>query len=522
MSYLISKRPGAFFAAAMINIYGLLFSAENISAKTIYVSPTGTSSGDGTSIEMGCDVATGLTKASAGDTVLLQGGTYKIPVVNSSTANTIKLSNAGTEDKFIRVLTENNRRAVLDFSYSDNSRYLDPDSSLMSYGIYFNTTAHYWYLKNIDITHTGYQGVYVTSGYVTFENCSFHDNFNSGLEVNKAGNNVTAINCDSYRNFDFHYKKGGMSDGFAFKETQGSNNKLIGCRAWENSDDGYDTYSSDQPVMFERCWSFRNGVNIWDYSAFDGNGNGFKVGGSKNKDVAQRNILRNCIAFANVVKGFDQNNNTGGITVYNCVSYSNGTNYGMGGTVSSGTHIVKNCISLSNKGTDAFYSTTVQAYNTWSSGFSVSTADFESIDTTLATITRNPDGTLPETKLFRLKSASKLINAGVDVGTTVTDGKPDIGAFEYEATTAVKSTKRSENKLFGFKQLFQKNQLLVFCNSTIDNANIKIFTVSGIKVRGASFKNSNTVLIDCSSLASGGYITELNINGLKQQMKFWK
>ena len=96
----------------------------------------------------------------------------------------------------------------------------------------------------------------------TFNNCAFYDNRNTGLEINKGGSYTTIINCDSYYNYD-PKKFGGMADGFAPKQTQGPGNVFLGCRAWENSDDGFGACDSPEVVVIEESWAFRNGVDVW-------------------------------------------------------------------------------------------------------------------------------------------------------------------------------------------------------------------------------------------------------------------
>jgi hypothetical protein len=289
-------------------------------------------------------------------------------------------------------------------------------------------TGSYWYFKGIAITRAGYQGAYVTGSYNTFENVAFYNNRNSGLEINKGGAYTTVINADSYQNYD-PKKLGGMADGFASKQTQGAGNYFYGCRAWNNSDDGFDTYDSTQKVVIEKSWAFKNGIDIWGYGGFVGNGNGFKLGGN---NVAQNNVITQSVAFGNRVKGFDQNSNTGSVTLYNNVSYKNGINYGFGQTVASGSkHIFKNNISLSGSSADSIANAT-SSNNSWNTGFSVSSADFQSVELTLATAARNADGSLPDNKLFRLASGSKLINAGTNVGLSYLGTAPDLGAFERE------------------------------------------------------------------------------------------
>ena len=68
------------------------------------------------------------------------------------------------------------------------------------------------------------------------------------------------------------------------------------------------------------------------------------------------------------------------MTVYNCTSYNNGNNYGFSNST-YGTLIIKNCASLSSKGSNSFACKSVtQAYNSWNSGFSCIAADFVSLD----------------------------------------------------------------------------------------------------------------------------------------------
>ncbi|WNG41967.1 pectate lyase [Archangium minus] len=386
-----------------------------VAAKTYYVSPTGKSTNTGASFNSAWDFKTALAAAVAGDTILLQGGTYSIPYTPGA-KNTLAFTKSGQPGKPITVSSYNNARAVFDFSFPAQAWVQD------SYGFY--VTGSYWIFKGIDITRAGYQGAYVTGSYNTFENCRFYDNRNTGLEINKGGNHTTVLNCDAFRNYD-PKKLGSMADGFGPKQTMGPGNVFIGCRAWENSDDGYDAFDSPEKVIFKDSWAFRNGVDVWGYGGFTGNGNGFKIGGNAKQANHQ---LTNCVAFGQPKKGFDQNNNSGGVTIYNSIAYKNGTNFGLGNPLNAGQkHILKNNISL---GASNSIANSTEQKNSWNTGFSVSSADFQSLDTSLATVARNPDGSLPATTLFRLKSTSALVNAGVDVGLPYNGSAPDLGAFE--------------------------------------------------------------------------------------------
>jgi hypothetical protein len=53
-----------------------------------------------------------------------------------------------------------------------------------------------------------------------------------------------------------------------------------------------------------------------------------------------------------------------------------------------------------------------------------------SVDTSVASALRNPDGSLPPSDPFRLAKGSKLIDAGTKVGLPFSGTLPDLGAFE--------------------------------------------------------------------------------------------
>lgn len=476
----------------------------NTDSATYWVTPTGTSGNSGSDFTEAIDYTTAFSRAGEGDTVLLQGGVYTVPFT-SSEKNTLTLSKSGSSGKPICVIADENSRAVFNFSYPDNSKVVN--EKVTSYGFYI--TGSYWYFRGINITKAGYQGAYVTGAHITFENCSFYENWNTGLELNKGGSNITVINCDSYRNFDSSYKNGGMADGFASKQTQGAGNRFIGCRAWENSDDGYDTYDSPEAVVFDRCWAFRNGVNVWKFNGFEGNGNGFKVGGN---DKLQNNVLTRCIAFGQPKKGFDQNNNTGGCTLYNCVSYANGDNYGFGGTLASGQkHEFSNNVSLSGSATVKNAS---QKNNTWNSGFSVSADDFLSIDTSLAVLERNPDGSLQESDLFRPRRSGELVDRGVDVGLPYNGSAPDIGCFESVTVGLHGGKRQGEQRVSGLRVLVHGDRL-EFRYGSVGKAGIfEIFSCRGESVLRKSVGSGWSIFLNASVLAPGAYLAVLSFSGL--------
>lgn len=384
------------------------------SGRKLHVSPSGTKNGDGATFSTALDFDTARGLATPGDTLLLQPGKYTVPY-QAGTKNTVVLSQLGNADQRIRIIAQGGR-AEFDFSFPEQAWVQD------SYG--FLVSGSYWSMCRVDVTRAGYQGVYVTGQHNSFEDCAFHDNRNTGLEINKGGAYTSVINCDSYRNYD-PKKLGGMADGFGPKETQGPGNRFYGCRAWENSDDGYDAYESPETVVFERSYAFRNGVDVWGYDGYAGNGNGFKVGGASRQ---ANHRLTQCAAFANRAKGFDQNNNSGGLTIYNSTAFGNGTNFGLSGALNAGQrHDLRNNVSLGAPGSIA---NALEQNNSWSLGLTITPDDFEDLDFTHGEAPRAADGSLPEDGFMRLAPGSALIDAGVDVGLPYEGEAPDLGAFE--------------------------------------------------------------------------------------------
>ena len=246
------------------------------------------------------------------------------------------------------------------------------------------------------------------------------------------------VNCDSHHNFDYQ-NAGGNADGFADKQGDAcAGNVYIGCRAWNNSDDGWDSYQRETngtPTVYINCITYNNGPVSFDLSqppralgvdaslfqgkdltniSNDGNPNGFKLGGKGTKHNTE---LYRCLAVAHRSKGFDQNNNAGQMKIINCTSYANKLNYGFGNDYAY-TLEIHNCIGLdpSESNFKSHASGTVtQSHNSWLDGFSATDADFESLDVEgLLLAPRNADGTLAETLLLHLKAAAtNLIDKGI-------------------------------------------------------------------------------------------------------------
>lgn len=477
-----------------------LFLLSSLFCRTYFVSPTGNSSNSGLSFSTAKDFSSAMSLVTTGDSILLRGGTYTVPYV-SGVKNGIIFSKSGQEGKPIFVVAHQSARAIFDFSYP-TYEWLQDDFG-------FDVRGSYWYFKGIDITRAGYQGAYVKGAHNTFNNCSFSFCKFSGIEINKGGSYTSVINCDSYKNYNVKVigdKAGAAADGFAPKQTQGAGNVLIGCRAWENSDDGYDTFDSPEPVVMENCWAFDNGYLKVGDVVYSGNMDGFKLGGN---NKVERNSVYNCIAFGNGLRGFDENSNKGGISIYNCLAYDNNVNYAFTGTLNSGeSHDFRNNISLKEKSASNIKSTNKQVNNTWNSGFSVNAADFKSLDLSLALVARNPDGSLPETDLFRLAHGSRLIDAGTATGRPFVGGKPDIGPFEYmDITTGLWSMPNFNNNIVVYPTVVDREVHIRFLTS-LQSASVAIYSTEGVVVYEGDLEHHESA-VSCQHFKAGKYIVKV-------------
>jgi hypothetical protein len=292
-----------------------------------------------------------------------------------------------------------------------------------------------------------------------------HNNQGSGIQVGSGSGNL-ALNCDSHDNYDPGSTNGSGAgedaDGFGVHGGSGTVGTTIrGCRAWWNSDDGYDFLSDESPVLIENSWAF--GAGYFNYgNGKAGNGNGFKIGSSK---TGIRHIVRNCVAWGNKANGFYANHSSGGNTWYNNTSFQNGTQYNMlastwslpngKGTRTDGViltgdkvHIMRNNIGFpkDNQYIDGYGVDTKN--NTWDLNIVPANKDFLSVtdpsltakDQTVETIAgalgpRQPDGSLPKVDFLKLAAGSQMIDKGVDVGLPFTGAAPDLGAYEYGAVT---------------------------------------------------------------------------------------
>lgn len=392
-----------------------------------YVSPTGDDSNPGTMELPFATVAKAVSVALPGNLIYVRGGTY-LPT------QTITVNRSGAPGQPIRLWAYPGEQPVLDFV---NQPY-----GPSNYGFRFTTNGNYWHVKGLEIARAGDNGIKVEGSHCIFEQLRLHHNGDTGLQigfghqsVNPGGElaaYIQVINCDSWGNFDPD-NNGADADGFAAKMHSGRGIVFIGCRAWENADDGWDLFESDASVVISNCWTWKSGIG-------QGNGNGFKLGGNgSGGDSKGTHYVYRSVAFGHKVNGFTQNSHKDGLVIEHCLSFSNGPsgyNYFMEGSLNSGKrNVFRNNVSIPRSGTNTggfiADNNPIEQNNSWNLPVTANAADYLSLLEAAAAAPRRPDGSLPD-GFARLVGSSDLIDKGVDVGQPFAGAAPDLGPYEFQ------------------------------------------------------------------------------------------
>ena len=322
-----------------------------------------------------------VANASAGTVIQVRAGTYYPTATLKSTAN-------GTSGARITLTAYGSEKVKIDGSKLPSGSWLA--------GIY----GSYWTVSNIQFQNSPAQGFVVTSSTGgIFKNLTTNGNGDSGFTL-RGDNTVDNLiqNLDSYNNYDAA-NHGQNADGLAIKFGSGSGNKVTGARLYNNSDDGMDLWQWATPVTIEHSWSYGNGKNRWSDTAFEGNGNGFKLGGG---GTATAHVVNNDAAWNNASNGFTENSNTGAINLNRNTAYANaGTGYYF---ATGAARLGKNLAVSNTAGKDKVSGSVVSSGNNWDSG--ITTPSFVSTDATTAYGSRKSDGSLPATTFLTTGSTT--------------------------------------------------------------------------------------------------------------------
>jgi hypothetical protein len=427
------------YAGSVTSLVAWLSIGEPITNGSFYVSPTGNDTNDGSFYHPFYNLQKAVSLAQPSNTIYVRGGTF--PYVN-----TIRITNSGTALAPINLLAYPGEHPVLDFSsqpYGSANR-----------GVLITTNGNWWMFKGLEICHAGDNGVKVEGSHLRFDQCVFHHNGDTGLQIGFGHTDsnpdgqlaafIEVVNCDSYMNYDSD-NRGSDADGFAAKMHCGRGIVFTGCRSWENSDDAWDLFETDYSIVISNCWAWHSGdAALYPVTggSFQGNGNGFKLGGNGTGGSSMgTHYAYNCVSFNHSYKGtgegFTQNSHKDGEVIVNCLAFSNGAsgyNYFFEGGVNSGkSNAFTNNASIPKAGGGGSFSydpPILEANNSWNLAVTVSAADYSDLSEAAAKAPRQPDGSLPA-GFARLVAGSDLIDKGVDVGVPYCGTAPDLGAFEY-------------------------------------------------------------------------------------------
>lgn len=432
----------------------------------IHVATDGNDAADGSASSSYASIEKAMEAVEPGGTIYIHAGTYYpenrilVPEKQTDERHRIRLMAYGTDE----VIVDGSKMKPASVNEFKASRCM-----------YFPYWANYWHVKGIIFQNAKDNGVKVEGSYNIFENCVFRNNNDTGLQIGMFKDwsieemkgfpikgtpefnpgyaycrGTKVINCDAYNNYDalsFNgTDDGGDADGFACKLFPGPGTEFYGCRAWNNSDDNWDLYMVYHPVVIDNCWAWNAAVDS-NGNKTPGNGNGFKLGGGGSAGGAAfdqstgAHVVRNCLAFSNTVKGFDQNNAYEGMYLFNNVAWDNEYNYRFPTVFKFGGMHIRNCIGFKpRKLNHEFLSANKEGavvpdteYNSWTTvdgcdpykdgnkvgNVKVSVADhfsqFISLSEELAKAPRNPDGSLPENDFARLVKGSVFVDKGQPV-----------------------------------------------------------------------------------------------------------
>ena len=439
------------FGRALIVALFLLGQWVSGFAATYYIATNGGDTNPGTSNSPFATIMRAQTVATSGDTVYLRGGTYflndaHLTYTNSAWAVVNRINKSG-----ISYLAYPGERPIFDFTDVKPpgwrvTAFLVTASDCVFKG--FDVVGVQVTIQVGEASNTQSECFRVDGGNRNrFEHLAMHDGMGIGWYLTRGQSNLV-VNCDAYNNRGLDSLSMGNVDGFGIhgNSTTHTGNVLRGCRAWFNSDDGYDLINCHSPAVIENCWAFYNGF-FTNFASSGGDANGFKSGGygvsgGSYPTPVPRHVTRFSLAVRNRASGFYANHHTGGLDWFNNTAYRNARNFNMlcnlnalgtSNDVPGFDHVMKN--NLGYKATVSevanLGATNDTTFNYFTLPVTVATNDFMSLDESLLTAPRQANGDLPYIAFAQLVSSSDLMDAGTNAGFSFAGAAPDLGAFEY-------------------------------------------------------------------------------------------
>ncbi len=433
----------------LVILTAIIVFSTPICAKIVYVATDGNNANNGTIKTPLATIQKAQDLVNAGDTVYIRGGKYTMrdDVVARKEKLWIyitALTKSGTPNKNINYWSYPGEQPIFDCSNIKSSDYRI---------IAFFVSGSWLHIKGLEVTgvqvgiktHTQSECFENQGNNNIYEGLSTHDGMAIGIYLIGGANNLF-LNCDAYRNWDYYSEngRGGNTDGFGCHPKKGDvGNVFRGCRAWFNSDDGFDLINAHESVTFDHCWAIYNGFSS-DFKS-QGDGNGFKAGGygktpvDKLPNPIPAHTIQFCLAVRNKANGFYSNHHIVGSKWYNNSAYKNATNFNMLNRLPDNVtdvegygHLLRN--NLGYKGgreTDKLdISKCDIANNYFTLPVTVNNFDFINLNEDELLKPRQANGSLPNIQFMHLTQKSNLVDKGVNIGFNFLGKAPDLGAFE--------------------------------------------------------------------------------------------
>ncbi len=473
-------------------------------AKTYYVSPAGSDANPGTITLPYKSISKLNSVMVAGDIAYLRGGTYRSTAGNGSWVHFNISGLTGTAVNPITISSYPGE--VPTFNLDDiTPTAFEPYGMAVTNCNYLKLKGHI-IVKNFKQPADGFSVargfMLVNSNQCTIEWLEVFNIMGPAFKIESSNDNLF-LNCDAHHNGDGWSRdissptigsdKWDNADGFSCSSNPtlppepSTRNTFRYCRAWMNSDDGWDvlgTGNDDGTGIFtlDGCWSFWNGIKPWGtsslvmsesmmtpgtvslfqddpsyWSTLGNSGEGFKLGDTRTPTTQVLHYLTNCVAFQNKGTGFASNSInavTGVHQLLNCVAYDNdndGFSFGAGWCTGTNQQFKNNWSYANNRqasGADWVYdgnNNSNIASNLWTTIYQgvnygnlypnkkISNADFVSVSSAGVDGARQSNGALSVLTFLHLATGSDLINAGINVGLPYVSTAPDLGAFESGA-----------------------------------------------------------------------------------------
>lgn len=387
------------------------YKSSNNNKKCYYISTSGSDTNPGTLEKPFKSIAKAQKSANAGDTVYIYGGIYKNFTITDS-------------DDMYNYVNEISKSGITYKAYSSKEipvfDFSDTTTTKRVAAFYIKPKVKDVTFQSIKVTGVpvGKQKqseCFRIEGNATFNQVTCSDNQAIGFYFTGHATG-SCIKCDSYNNIGVKDISIGNIDGFG---AHGDGVTFKECRAWHDSDDGFDCINSKGSNTFDSCWAFNMNAG--------GDSNGFKIGGWGKKTITFTppvHIVKNCISASNAAHGFYANhqpgqaaiwtNNTaynnkkGNFTMLECASINNPTD------ISGKKEILHNNLSYKNNSlNDAELPEENNTNNSWNKTHNeLSVNDFQSLDINQLTQKRGPNGELPKITFMKPIDSSILTGLG--------------------------------------------------------------------------------------------------------------